>query len=268
MRISTDIAWLLTTALVALRLGVALLVTPLLAFGGVPARFRAILVLSLAALLVSATGARPAGEVHDVAAFAGMAASETVLGALLAFGVLAAFAAFQLAGRLLDLQLGFGVATLIDPATRGHAPLLGTLLWMAAVALFFATDGHHALLRAFALSLQSAPPGRPLGELELVPLLAQFGLMFSFALAIAAPVVIVLLLVDTVTRGHAPLLGTLLWMAAVALFFGTDGHHALLRAFALSLQSAPPGRPLGELELVPLLAQFGLMFSFALAIAA
>src|ERR1041384_232893 len=115
MRISTDIAWLLTTALVALRLGVALLVTPLLAFGGVPARFRAILVLSLAALLVSATGARPAGEVHDVAAFAGMAASETVLGALLAFGVLAAFAAFQLAGRLLDLQLGFGVATLIDP---------------------------------------------------------------------------------------------------------------------------------------------------------
>jgi len=82
MRISTDIAWLLTTALVALRLGVALLVTPLLAFGGVPARFRAILVLSLAALLVSATGARPAGEVHDVAAFAGMAASETVLGAL------------------------------------------------------------------------------------------------------------------------------------------------------------------------------------------
>ena len=42
MRISTDIAWLLTTALVALRLGVALLLTPLLAFGGVPARFRVI----------------------------------------------------------------------------------------------------------------------------------------------------------------------------------------------------------------------------------
>ena len=33
MRMSLDLAWLLTTALVALRLGVALLVTPLLAFG-------------------------------------------------------------------------------------------------------------------------------------------------------------------------------------------------------------------------------------------
>jgi len=198
MRISTDIAWLLTTALVALRIGVALLLTPILAFGGVPARFRVILVFSLAALLVAATGTRAAGDVHDVVAFAGMAASEAVLGALLAFGVLAAFAAFQLAGRLLDLQLGFGVATLIDPATRGHAPLLGTLLWMAGVALFFAADGHHALVSAFALSLQAVPPGRPLGELELAPVVAQFGVMFSFALAIAAPVVIVLLLVDTV----------------------------------------------------------------------
>jgi flagellar biosynthetic protein FliR len=140
-----------------------------LAFGGVPARFRVILVLALAALLVAATGTRAAGDVHDVAAFAGMAAAEDVLGALLAFGVLAAFAAFQLAGRLLDLQLGFGVATLIDPATRGHAPLLGTLLWMAGVALFFAVDGHHALLGAFALSLHAAPPGRPLGELGSLP---------------------------------------------------------------------------------------------------
>jgi flagellar biosynthetic protein FliR len=198
MRLSLDVAWLLTTALVALRLGVTLVLTPLLAFGGVPARFRVAFVLGLAALLVAAGGERPAVEIGDVAAFAAMAAAEAVLGALLAFGVLAAFAAFQLAGRLLDLQLGFGVATLIDPATRTHAPLLGTLLWMAGVMFFFAIDAHHALLGAFALSLQSVPPGSPLGELALAPVLAQFGLMFSFALAIAAPVMFMLLLVDTV----------------------------------------------------------------------
>jgi flagellar biosynthesis protein FliR len=198
MRISLDMPWLLTTALIALRLGVALLLTPVLAFGSVPARFRLIFVVALAALLVAATGARAPAGAQDVVAFAAMAAAEAMLGALLAFGVLAAFAAFQLAGRLLDLQLGFGVATLIDPATRGHAPLLGTLLWMAGAMLFFAIDAHHALIGAFALSLQSVPPGRPLGELALAPIVAQFGLMFSFSLAIAAPVVFMLLLVDTV----------------------------------------------------------------------
>jgi flagellar biosynthetic protein FliR len=198
MRISLDIGWLLTTVLIALRLGVALVLTPVLAFGSVPRRFRVIFVFSLAALLAAATGTRAAPGAQDVAGFAGMAATEAILGALLAFGILTAFAAFQLAGRLLDLQLGFGVATLIDPATRGHAPLLGTLLWMTGVAVFFAIDGHHALIGAFALSLQAVPPGSAPGEIALVPVVAQFGLMFSFALAIAAPVMFVLLLVDTV----------------------------------------------------------------------
>jgi flagellar biosynthetic protein FliR len=198
MRLSADVAALLTTLLVALRLGVALVLTPVLAFGAVPTRFRVILVVGFAGLLVAVTGTRAAGGTIDVVGFAGMAASEAVLGALLGFGILAAFAAFQLAGRVIDLQLGFGVVTLIDPATRGHAPLLGTLLWMTAVAVFFAIDGHHALLRAFALSLEALPPGTALREGAIAPVVAQFGLMFSFALAIAAPVIFTLLLVDTV----------------------------------------------------------------------
>lgn len=198
MHLSTDIPWLLTLVLIALRLGVALVLTPILAFGNVPARFRVLLVFALAALLGAAAGTPVASGVLDVTAFAAMAAAEALLGALLAFGILAAFAAFQLAGRLMDLQLGFGVATLIDPATRGHSPLLGTLLRMVAVALFFAIDGHHALIRAFALSLESVPPGTSLTNLQLFPVVGQFGAMFSFALAIAAPVVLILLLVDTV----------------------------------------------------------------------
>lgn len=196
MRLSIDLAWLLTTALVALRLGVTFALTPVLAFGALPARFRVLLVVALAALMVSATGARaPLGPL-DVAGFAGMAAGEALLGALLAFGILAAFAAFQIAGRVIDLQLGFGAATLIDPGTRGHAPLLGTLVWMTAVAAFFAVDGHHALLRAFAVSLETVPPGAALRGLSLAPAIGQFGLMFAFALALAAPVMFVLLLVD------------------------------------------------------------------------
>src|SRR6266446_1362185 len=198
MRVSLDIASLLTTVLIALRLGVALVLTPVLAFGSVPRRFRVLFVFGLAALLAAATGTRAASGAQDVAGFAGMAATEAMLGALLAFGILTAFAALQLAGRLIDLQLGFGVATLIDPATRGHAPLLGTLLWMVAVVVFFAIDGHHALIRALALSLQSVPPGTPLPDLELAPVVGQFGAMFTFAMAIAAPVVLVLLLVDAV----------------------------------------------------------------------
>ncbi|HEX6266369.1 MAG TPA: flagellar biosynthetic protein FliR [Burkholderiales bacterium] len=197
MRISADLGWLLVTALIALRFGAALALTPILAFGSLPPTFRVLLVFALAALLGAAAGIQGVAPV-DAAGFAAMAATEALLGALLGFGILAAFAAFQLGGRLLDLQLGFGVATLIDPATRGHAPLLGTLLWMTGVVVFFAIDGHLVLVRALALSLQTVPPGTPLDGLQPLIAVGQFGAMFTFALALVAPVVFVLLLVDTV----------------------------------------------------------------------
>ena len=47
---------------------------------------------------------------------------ELLLGGLLGFGILTAFGALALGGRLLDYQMGFGIATLFDPATRGPRP--------------------------------------------------------------------------------------------------------------------------------------------------
>ena len=79
------------------------------------------------------------------------------------------------------------VANLIDPVTRAQAPLIGTALNLMAVAIFFAVDGHHMLVRAVAFSLEHFPPGRSLRELNLAAVAAQFGVMFTFGLALAAP---------------------------------------------------------------------------------
>jgi flagellar biosynthetic protein FliR len=96
----------------------------------------------------------------------------------------------------MDLQMGFGVASLIDPATRTQSPLLGTLLNLVALAVFFAVDGHHLVIRGLAYSLVQLPPGSSLAALEPAAVVAQFGAMFVFAVALAAPVIFVLLLVD------------------------------------------------------------------------
>jgi flagellar biosynthetic protein FliR len=172
------------------------ILTPLLTFTRTPPTFRTLLVLGLAATMIAGLGVRTTAGIEGVGGFAAAAAAEALIGALLAFGLLAIFAAFQLAGRILDLQLGFGVAALIDPNTRTTAPLLGTLLSMAAVIGFFAIDGHHLVIRGLAFSLQKLPPGTPLEAFELAPVVAHFGAMFTFAAAIAAPTMVVLLLVD------------------------------------------------------------------------
>ena len=84
---------------------------------------------------------------------------ELIIGASLAFGFLVAYSAMQLAGRVLDIQLGYGAASVLSPTTQQASPLMGTVIGMAAVAFFLAMDGHHVLLRALALSVEHYPPG-------------------------------------------------------------------------------------------------------------
>ncbi len=119
-----------------------------------------------------------------------------MLGICLAFGVFAAFGAFSLAGKLLDIQSGLGMGSVYDPVTRTGSPLFASMLNMVAVAVFFGLDAHHALMRGFAYSLEQVAPGTMLPALQLDPVVRQFGLMFSLGLSLVIPVVLCLLVVE------------------------------------------------------------------------
>lgn len=197
MIMTIELRWLTAVMLVSIRLGVVFLLTPVFSLIGLPVNVRVLLVLAFAAMLVSGMSANLYIAVPVApGALAVAALNELALGSLLAFALLAGFAAFQLGGRILDIQLGFGVAQLIDPTTRGQAPLLGTILNMAAVLLFFAIGGHRLLLKGLAFSLYAVPPGSSLSGIPLRLLIEQFGAMFVNAMLVAGPVVIVVLLVD------------------------------------------------------------------------
>jgi flagellar biosynthesis protein FliR len=192
-----DLSWPLTVMLVSLRLGAIMLLTPIFSLVRLPVRVRVMFVLALAAFLVDSADLKV-----DIAAFRspaslGLAAfGELAMGMTLSFGLFAAFAAFQFAGRVLDVQLGFGVAGLIDPATKQSSPLLGTVLGMTAVLTFFLVDGHHLLLRGVAFSLEQVPPGAAMHLPPVERFVAQFGAMFTAGTVLALPVMIVVLMLD------------------------------------------------------------------------
>ena len=197
MSITADVTWLVAVMLVSLRFGTILLMSPVFNFINLPIRVRVGLTLVLAASMVTGLGSARLGAVpNTVAGLAQAAAVELVIGAILAFAVFAGFAVFQFAGRVMDTQLGFGVAGLIDPSTRSQAPLLGMLLNMAAVITFFLVNGHHLLIRGLAYSLEHVPVGVPLRDIPVDQVVAQFGAMFAFSAMLAAPVMIVTLLID------------------------------------------------------------------------
>jgi flagellar biosynthetic protein FliR len=195
MSLVIDPAWSSAAVLLWLRLGVLFFMTPVFSgFNGPPAVL-AILSLALAGLMAAATPTH-APAPTALGAFLWAAMLEVGLGMLLAFGVHAAFAAFGMAGQMLDLQIGFGTGNIFDPVTRADTPVLGATMNILAAVLFFTVDAHHAFVRGIAFSVAQVPPGSMAMHLHPEAVVAQFGAMFSLALAMAAPVLFMLVLLE------------------------------------------------------------------------
>lgn len=191
-------AFAAATLLIATRLGALFLATPPFGAVAVPASVRVLLVVGLAAALAPTVDARAALEATaGLGPLVAALASEAAFGAAMALGVALAFAAFQIGARLLDVQIGFGIGQVFDPATQQQLPVLAGLAAPLALVLFVTADVHHALLRAVAAGLERYPPGAPWPlEAAAGPLFAQASAAFALGFALVAPVVVVLALVD------------------------------------------------------------------------
>lgn len=196
MALDIEMGRIVAVLLVATRLGALFLLTPLLGGFGIPPRVTVLLVLALSLTIVMGSGIQSASLPVSLADLAILAAREMAIGALLAYALLVAFSAFLFAGRLLDMQIGFGIANLIDPITRAPSPLLGTGLHLMAALVFFAVDGHHLVLRMLALSFQAHGPGAPLSWAVLEVAVMHFGMVFTWGLMLIVPALFALLLLD------------------------------------------------------------------------
>jgi flagellar biosynthetic protein FliR len=236
MQLHIETAWIAAVLLVSIRFGTVFVMTPVFGSMQLPGRVRVFMVLALSATIVTAAGARVLQVPEQLGDLVVAALGELMLGALFAFGLFAGFAAFLFGGRLLDMQMGLGVASLIDPATRSQAPLLGTLFNMLAVMMFFALDGHHMIIRGLAYSLERFPPGAFNGQFDITAVIAMFGTMFTFGFALVAPVVVALFLIDVgmaVMSRTMPQVNIFILAVTIKIFVG-------LMILAVSIQYMAP----------------------------
>lgn len=179
----------------------SLRIVPLLAFAQpftlfrVPAIVRVILAIGLAAWLVAGNPAATSASGFWTRGLPVVAATELFLGLTLALAPQLAFAMLLWAGRAIDVQAGFGIATLVDPATRSQMPLVGTLFVYLAGAIFFATDGPRDLLAIWAASLERVPLGA-IGTASPMPVIDYLSGIALLAVGLAGLVLLVLFLLD------------------------------------------------------------------------
>ncbi|WP_322026150.1 flagellar biosynthetic protein FliR [Burkholderia sp. BCC1977] len=155
--INASTGWALAVLLIAMRIGPTIVLAPPFSLIQAPLRVRVAMTLALSACIATPVSPRFA---HDGALLVIALATELLLGLAIAFALQAAFAALSLAGRALDVQAGYGLATVILPGSRTQSPLFGSILTLVAGAIFFAENGHLALLQLVARTLDILPPGQ------------------------------------------------------------------------------------------------------------
>ncbi|WP_294296586.1 flagellar biosynthetic protein FliR [uncultured Sphingomonas sp.] len=182
--------------LVSLRIGPTLAFAPPFTLLRVPAAVRMMLGVALAAWLVAGNPASTWQVRSSGVALLVIALSELMLGVALALALQLAFAALLVAGRVVDIQAGFGLAALADPTTKAQMPVVGTFFAYATAAIFFATDGPRTLLAIWSASIERTPLGSATMGTDPARMIGYCSTVFLLALGVAGLLILVLFVID------------------------------------------------------------------------
>jgi flagellar biosynthetic protein FliR len=185
-----SLPWITHLLFVAIRLGAIFFFIPIQAIRQLSSITRLMLIFSLSLLIQLNTKSTPIDHLFF------RALAEFANGLLLATSLCASFAIYQIAGQLIDNQIGLNTLAFFKPDEEGQESLSSRLLSMIAVLLFFGSNGYIWLFKGLSYSFIITPPGALILFNGLDPILKQFGFMFSISFIIASPIVIALITID------------------------------------------------------------------------
>lgn len=182
--------------LVMLRIGSLLVTAPVFSSRYIPVQWKAgfSLLFTLVLLpLLPGLPEPPTNLFHWMT----LAVQETVFGLTAGYVASLSLAAIQVAGQVLDVQIGFGMVNVLDPQSGMQIPLIGSFYQILAMLIFLLSNGHHMLLRAAVESFRAVP----LQSFALTPavqpyIVQLFSNSFVLGLKLALPVLATLLLTD------------------------------------------------------------------------
>jgi flagellar biosynthetic protein FliR len=195
----SETQWL-TFFLIFVRIGSMLLVAPVFSVPSVPVRYRVGLAffLSMIAFPMVTEPEQTTGIAQaDTGTWILLTAKEAMTGITLGMVGAFLFAAFQIAGQLMDTQIGFSLSSVMDPATGVQSSLFSNFKQMLALLLFLGMDGHHALIQGILQSFHFVPLGKVVLSGNLLDVLVKvFTSMVLLGIQMAAPVIAALFLTD------------------------------------------------------------------------
>lgn len=162
----------------------------------IPVTIRLVAGLSIASAIAIALPAPPAIAAGSWQGLA-IIAEQIIIGLMMGFAMRIAFAALDIAGELIGLQMGLSFATFFDPERGGETSVIAEFFGLLTTLSFLAMNGHLLTISLLAESFALLPiSGTPFHAAGISTLLTASGLMFSLGLMLALPLITALLITN------------------------------------------------------------------------
>lgn len=189
-------AWLALFIFPLTRILALLATAPVFNNAAMPARLRLVAGLAIAMALAPALPPPPpitAGSWLGLTVIV----EQLLIGSMMGFALRIAFAAIDVAGELIGLQMGLSFATFFDPVAGGQTPVMTQFLGLLTALFFLAMNGHLLAIYLVAESFTVLPiSSLPFHAVSLAALVKAASMMFSLGVLLALPLITALLVTN------------------------------------------------------------------------
>ena len=174
------------------------LISPFFGSMNIPMFFRVGIALAMSVVLFPVVDELGTPETPpSIIMFGAAVLGELFMGWLIGFVAYISFAAITMAGKVMDMQVGFAVVNVVDPTSGQQIPLIGSFLYNLAVIILLVTNGHHMLIAALVESFRAVPLAGLEANISLALIIANFtGTIFLTGMKIAMPITFAILLTN------------------------------------------------------------------------
>ena len=178
-----------TFVLVMLRFSGLMVAAPVLGSRNFPVIAKIGLTAFTAYMVTPFVPAVEGGLPGEPLSFALFGSGEVMIGLIMGFVMTLIFGSIQVAGQLMDMQSGFGMMNVFNPAMETQFPIYGFFLFIVAVLYLLMLNGHHIMIRAMVSTFDKIPLGGFVANPALMREVSRWGsVMYVDGLLIAAPV--------------------------------------------------------------------------------
>jgi flagellar biosynthetic protein FliR len=172
----------------------------------------------------------------NLIAYVLLCVKELLIGLVLGYMTTLFFDVVLMAGQVMDVQIGFGLAQIFDRDAQAQVSLVGNFLNYGLLLYFFAVNGHLTLIRIMYFSFEKIPVGQVVLRPEIADTcLKAFGLAVSMAVSVALPIIaaeVVLEVVMGIMIRSVPQLNIFVVGLSVKIFVGLFALLLLIPFFA------------------------------------